>query len=112
MSTGGPSERRSVDRQVRYAKVYDEEILPAYAARFAALLLRQVDAEVLPPGAHLLEVGCATGHLTRELVRRLPAGGSLAAYEQNEAFLPEAHAKLEVGVPGSVPAPKLTVEPA
>jgi SAM-dependent methyltransferase len=93
-----PPERRSVDRQVRLAKVYDEEIVPSYAAGFAKLLLANVPFADLAPDARVLEVGCTTGHLTRELVARLGTGRRLTAVDESEAFLEEARARLGAGV--------------
>jgi ubiquinone/menaquinone biosynthesis C-methylase UbiE len=83
------------ERQARLAKLYDDEILPAYATRFAELALRVADVAALPPGARAVEVGCATGHLTRELGRRLGPTGRLTAIDESEPFLDEARAKIE-----------------
>jgi ubiquinone/menaquinone biosynthesis C-methylase UbiE len=88
---------RTADRQSRLARLYDDEILPAYSAHFASLLLRQVDfARVdIGAGARVLEVGCATGHLTRELGRRLGDDCHITAIEETSAFIPEARMKIE-----------------
>jgi ubiquinone/menaquinone biosynthesis C-methylase UbiE len=83
------------DKQARLARLYDDEILPAYAAHFATLLLRQIDFARLGPTAHVLEVGCATGHLTCALARRLGDDCHLTAIEEVPAFIPEARMKIE-----------------
>ena len=80
------------EKQARLAKVYDDEVLPAYAARFASMILREID---LRPGTRAVEVGCATGHLTRALARRLGRDGHLTALDEAPAFIAEARAKIE-----------------
>ena len=80
------------EKQARLAKVYDDEVLPAYAARFASMILREID---LRPGTRAVEVGCATGHLTRALARRLDRDGHLTALDEAPAFIAEARAKIE-----------------
>jgi SAM-dependent methyltransferase len=98
---GGPgagpqaADRQLADRQARLAKVYDEEILPAYGARFGALLLARLKALEVRSGARVLEIGCATGELTRALARLLDAGSRITAIDESSAFIAEARAKLE-----------------
>jgi ubiquinone/menaquinone biosynthesis C-methylase UbiE len=89
---GGP---HASDRQARLAKVYDDEILPAYGARFGALLLARLKTLAVRPGARVLEIGCATGELTRVLARQLEAASSITAVDESSAFIAEARAKLE-----------------
>jgi len=80
------------EKLARLAKVYDDEIAPAYAARFAALLLRHVR----PVGrARVVEIGCATGAMTRELARRFDDESAIAAFDEAEAFVTEARHKME-----------------
>jgi ubiquinone/menaquinone biosynthesis C-methylase UbiE len=100
-SGSGPGSGRAVDKGERLAKVYDAEILPTYAGRFAALALRALEPR---PGARLLEVGCATGDLTMSLARRLDADSTLAAVEETPALLALARAKViaDAGVRGRV----------
>jgi ubiquinone/menaquinone biosynthesis C-methylase UbiE len=104
---------RTGERLVKLAKVYDGEIWPAYAARFATMLLRHVPQL---PRARVVEVGCATGQVTRELAMRLSSGSHLRSYDGGEAFINEARARIEaeptahapvtfqVGEPSSLPA--------
>ncbi len=80
------------DPQARLAKLYDAEILPAYAARFSRLLLGRVTPRA---GARIIEVGCATGAMTRELARRFRADSHLTALDESAAFIAEARAKIE-----------------
>jgi SAM-dependent methyltransferase len=80
------------ERQARLAKLYDAEILPAYAARFVDLLLRAVEVR---PAARLVEIGCATGALTRELAARFDAASQLTAFDESPSFIAEARAKIE-----------------
>ena len=82
----------SADKQARLAKVYDDEIAPAYATRFATLLLRHVRPA---GGARIVEIGCATGQLTRELARRFDGQSRITAFDEAEAFVTEARTKIE-----------------
>ena len=103
----------SPEKQVRLAKVYDEEIAPAYASRFATMLLRRVQPV---PGARVVEIGCATGQLTRELARRFDDKSRITGFDEAEAFINEARARMEgveglrapitlrVGPPAALPA--------
>ena len=80
------------EKLARLAKVYDDEIAPAYAARFAALLLRHVR----PVGrARVVEIGCATGALTRELARRFDDKSTIAGFDEAEAFVTEARHQVD-----------------
>jgi ubiquinone/menaquinone biosynthesis C-methylase UbiE len=99
----GAAAPRAADKQVRLARLYDDEILPAYAAHFAELALRHVDVAALRPSAHVLEVGCATGHLTCALGRRLGDGCHVTAIEEISAFIPEARMKIEADAEVRVP---------
>jgi len=84
------SDALSAEKQARLAKLYDDEIAPAYAARFATMLLRHVRPT---PGARIVEIGCATGQLTRELARRFDGKTRISAFDESEAFVAEARAK-------------------
>jgi len=89
MTAGDPS---AADPQARLAKLYDAEILPAYAARFARLLLERVTPQA---AARVIEVGCATGAMTRELARRFRADSHVTALDESAAFVAEARAKIQ-----------------
>jgi SAM-dependent methyltransferase len=82
------------ERLERLAKLYDEEVLPAYASRFAALLLRALGDQLVGPRGRIVEVGCATGHLTRALRRRFPDAGRLIAVDESDTFIGRARLKL------------------
>ena len=79
------------EKQARLARLYDAEILPAYAARFAALLARAIEVR---PGARVVELGCATGALTVELARRFDSHSLLVALDESPAFIAEARTRL------------------
>jgi ubiquinone/menaquinone biosynthesis C-methylase UbiE len=103
----------SPEKQARLAKAWDDEIAPAYASRFAALLLRHVHPT---PGARVVEIGCATGQLTRELSRRFDVRSRITAFDEADAFVAEASARMDgvddlrapialrVGEPQALPA--------
>ncbi len=80
------------EKEIRLAKLYDAEILPAYAARFAALLTRAIEVRA---GARVVEIGCATGTLTRELARRFDLDSQVTAFDASPAFIAEARARIE-----------------
>ena len=80
------------EKEVRLARLYDTEILPAYAARFAALLARAIDSG---RSARVIEIGCATGAFTLELARRFDPGSHLTAFDASPAFIAEARARIE-----------------
>jgi len=82
----------SPEKQARLAKLYDDEIAPAYAARFATLLLRKVQPVA---GARIVEIGCATGGLTRELARRFDEKSTIQAFDESEAFVTEARHRMD-----------------
>jgi SAM-dependent methyltransferase len=80
------------ERQARLADVYDAEILPAYAARFVALLAQTISPR---PAARVVELGCATGALTQELARRFDLDSHLTAFDASPAFISQARARIE-----------------
>jgi len=80
------------EKEARLAKLYDSEILPAYAARFGALLARAIDVR---PRARVIEIGCATGAFTLELARRFDLDSHLTAFDASPALIAEARARLE-----------------
>jgi SAM-dependent methyltransferase len=85
---------RAQEKLERVARVYDAEIWPAYAQRFGAMLLAAVPPR---PAARVVEVGCATGALTLELVRRWGDDTHVIALDE-PAFL--AHARPRLAAPG------------
>lgn len=117
--SSGPGSGRAVDKQERLARLYDAEIFPPYAGRFAALALRALPTRA---GARILEVGCATGHLTLELARRFDLASRITAFDAEPALLAQARAKiegdarargrvaLEVGGPAALPVPDATFD--
>lgn len=80
------------EKQARLAKLYDAEILPAYAARFAALVGQAIAPR---PAAKVVEIGCATGAFTRELARRFDLDSHLTAFDTSASFIVEARARIE-----------------
>lgn len=80
------------EKEARLVRLYDAEILPAYAARFAALLAHAI---AVRPAARIVEIGCATGALTLELARRFDLDSHLTAFDESPAFVAEARARVE-----------------
>jgi SAM-dependent methyltransferase len=75
----------------RLVKVYDEEIAPIWSDRFQALI---EDGLPDPLTGAVLEVGCATGALTAELLRRHQGTGRIVAVDPSPALLDEARLRL------------------
>jgi SAM-dependent methyltransferase len=97
---------RALEKIERVARIYDAEIWPAYAQRFGAMLLDALEAR---PGARVVEVGCATGALTVDLLKRWGAGTRVVALDE-APFLAQARRKLaasgdRVELLASPPAP-------
>jgi len=109
----------SPDKLARLAKLYDDEIGPPYATRFATLLLRRVRPRT---GTRIVEIGCATGHVTRELARRFDERSAITAFDEADAFVSEARLKMEgvedlrapislrVAAPAALPADDATAD--
>jgi SAM-dependent methyltransferase len=81
---------RTLEKQERLARVHDAEIAPSYATPFGELIL-----SALPelPAVRVVEVGCATGGLTRELARKLGTRAHITAVDE-APFVALARAKL------------------
>src|SRR3954465_12197062 len=110
MSSAPHAAPRGPDKQERLAKVYDAEVLPAYAARFAGMALRALEVR---QQARVLEIGCATGYLTLELARRFDDATRIIAIDEAPALVAAARAKVgadararaRVALEGGGPAP-------
>jgi len=105
VTTDAAALARLLEKQERIARVYDAEIWPSYAQRFGGMLL---DALEPPPAARIVEVGCATGALTLEILRRWDKARVVGIDEP--PFLAQARPKLQsagnrVELIGSPPAP-------
>ncbi len=87
-STGLKPVRSSSDR---LARVYDEEIHPLVGQRFADMTL-----SALRPGprAAVLEIGCASGAMTAELVRRVDRHTRIVALDASTALVELARARV------------------
>ncbi|HET9626731.1 MAG TPA: class I SAM-dependent methyltransferase [Kofleriaceae bacterium] len=68
----------------KLARIYDDEIAPCWAARFARLLLRDL---ALPARSQVLDVACGTGYPTLEILRRMTEGSRLIAIDESSAML-------------------------
>jgi len=74
----------------KMARVYDEEILPIWSQRFGRMLLREL---VIPPKAMILDVGCATGYPSLDLLRRMDDHGRIIAIDPLGPLLDVARKK-------------------
>jgi ubiquinone/menaquinone biosynthesis C-methylase UbiE len=83
---------RALEKRERLARIYDAEILPVYAQPFASMLLKMIDVR---PAARVVEVGCATGALTLELVGLFDDKSRLTALDDAPAFIAVAQPKME-----------------
>jgi SAM-dependent methyltransferase len=84
----------SPEKLARLARVYDDEIVPSYAGRLAGLLIKQLGAKPLRDSRHVVEIGCATGHLTRELAAAMTTPGArVTAIDERDPFIAEARAR-------------------
>jgi len=77
----------------KLAKVYEQEVMPGWEDRFVPFLL-EAFPDSLPPKCQLLELGCTTGRLTQEIVRRLPPQGRLIAVDDNYQLIEQARTKI------------------
>ena len=73
----------------KLAKVYETEVRPHWEDQFVPFLLESFPAE-LPAKSTLLEMGCASGRLTTEIIARLHPGCRLIAVEDNRDLLETA----------------------
>lgn len=66
------------------AEVYEEFFVPALFQEWAS---RVADAALISSGQHILDVACGTGILTRCIVDRVGANGSVVGLDLNEGML-------------------------
>lgn len=78
-------------RQDRLARTFDEESYPLFAQRFGEMLLAGAE---LPPRSAILEVGCAAGAITAEIVHHLDADSRVVGLEASTALLDLARARV------------------
>lgn len=83
----------AADKLGRLARAYDAEIVPGYAGRFGAFLLRTIGAGPLAGARLIVEAGCATGHLTGRIAATMGKGTRLVSVDDREPFVSEARRK-------------------
>jgi ubiquinone/menaquinone biosynthesis C-methylase UbiE len=66
------------------AELYEQSFVPAIFARSAAML---ADVASIAPGERVLDVGCGTGIVAREAVKRVEAGGRVVGLDLNPRML-------------------------
>jgi SAM-dependent methyltransferase len=84
---------RSSEQLVR---LYDSEIAPLWCERFRSLLLRGLS---IPECSQVLEVGCATGRSTADLMRLIPSTSRLIAIDPSRAMLDLARRRVHAAQP-------------
>jgi SAM-dependent methyltransferase len=89
--------RPATPRQQKVAAAYDSDIWPLVPARAAELMLRMLPR---PAAARVLELGCATGHLTLAVAERLDADSRILAVDASAPLIAQAEAR-KVGHPAA-----------
>lgn len=82
----------AVDR-TKLAKAYDNEVMPRWEEYFVPFLL-ELFPEKLPEKCTLLEVGCTSGRLTEEILKRLTATDRLIAVDDIRELMDIARRKV------------------
>jgi ubiquinone/menaquinone biosynthesis C-methylase UbiE len=75
----------------RLARVYDAEVYPLLGQRFGDMVLTAVPAR---PDAVILEIGCASGVLTAELMHKFGGDARLVAVDGSPALLELARSRV------------------
>jgi SAM-dependent methyltransferase len=83
----------------RLVKTFDEEIVPVWNDRFEALVKGGLPQPVT--GA-VLELGCGTGTLTTELLRRHQGAGRIVSIDPSAALVDEARMRLGDSITGKL----------
>jgi ubiquinone/menaquinone biosynthesis C-methylase UbiE len=92
MSTNGTSSPRTLTAQDKLARTYEQEVYPLLGGKLAELLAAGL---VLPPRAHVLQIGCGLGATTAEVLAALDAEGRLIVVEATPALLERARANVD-----------------
>lgn len=82
--------RPATPRQQKIAAAYDTDIWPLVPARAAELMLRALPK---PASANVLELGCATGHLTLTVAERLDDNSRILAVDASAPLIAQAEAR-------------------
>jgi ubiquinone/menaquinone biosynthesis C-methylase UbiE len=75
----------------KLARIYDDEIAPVWGTRFGKMLLRNL---AVPARGQVLDISCATGYPTVEILRRMSEGSRLIAIDASSAMLDVARRKV------------------
>lgn len=73
------------------ARTFDDEVFPLVCQRFGDMLLRGMSFE---GHSQILEIGCAAGAITHELVYRLDGDSRVVALDASSALLDRARGRL------------------
>src|SRR3989339_258709 len=78
-------------RLEKMARVYDSEILPVWSERFARMIFRGLS---IPEKATILEIGCSTGYVCQELLKRADHKTRIVAIDPISPLLDVARRKV------------------
>jgi SAM-dependent methyltransferase len=96
MATSGSSSQlrptRLLTRQDKLARAYEEEVYPLFGAKLAEPLASGL---LLPPKAHVLQIGCGLGATTAEVLRAMDAESRVIVVEGTQALVDRARANLD-----------------
>ena len=90
LRAGASMMKRRSHRYEKMARVYDDEILPIWSQRFGRMLLRDLQ---VPPKAMVLDVACATGYPSLEILKRMDPQSRLIALDPIGPLLDVARKK-------------------
>jgi ubiquinone/menaquinone biosynthesis C-methylase UbiE len=76
----------------KMAREYDEEAYPLFGQKLADLLVENL---VMPPGAHVLQIGCGLGTTTKDLLSGADTDSRLIAVESSQSLLERARTNVE-----------------
>lgn len=84
--------RERLRRQEKLAQVYDDQIFPVWGQRFVRMMTRTL---AIPDGGQVLDIGCRTGALAVEVVRRMGPKNRLIAIDTSASMVDIARHKVD-----------------
>lgn len=84
--------RERLRRQEKLAQVYDDQIFPVWGHRFVRMMSRSL---AIPDSGQVLDIGCRTGALAVEVVRRMGPKNRLIAIDTSASMVDIARHKVD-----------------